>query len=74
MTGLAPLASGSWLLARSSEKAVLLVLGFTYIVSGGRPAGFSLESGLLAPPRNQPTCEQEILPLPKEWETTEEER
>ena len=32
------------------------------------------EAGLLAPPRNQPTSEQEILPLPKEWETAEKER
>ena len=47
---------------------------FHLLVSGGRLAGSSPDSGLLAPPRNQPTSEQEILPLPKEWETTEEER
>lgn len=66
MAGLATpgrrLPAAGWVL----RKGIFLVLGFTYIVSGGRPAGFSLESGLLAPPRNQPTCEQEILPLPKE--------
>lgn len=48
--------------------------GFHLLVSGGRPAVSSLESGLLTPPRNQPTSEQEIPPLPKEWETAEEER
>lgn len=63
-----------WLPAQSKDKGLQPSPGFHLPASGGRPAGSSPESDPLTPPRSQPTSEQEILPLPKEWETAGEER